>query len=457
MGSFDGAETCELVGCYLLSLLTDKYGQSISLYRDDGLAAFNKTPQEIEKIKKELCKLFRENDLKITIEANKTIVNFLDVTLDLQSGKHYPYTKAGNVPLYVHKKSNHPPSILKNIPDSINKRLSEISSDRQCFDNAKTVYQEALNKSGYNYNLSYNEPRSEISTQGRTDQETFYALRSAVVLGRFEAICVFGGVGHSRVEEEMNIVNGQFPNTEIEPASTVQQGHVGTDCSGNSHTKDTCSRLTTAADVNTMSQDTCTSQHYDLDHSVVQRHTHPSGSLETNHSISPEGPSAPGSDLSTVHRDGVHYTGVSGSVQRIVPQEGRTEGGYPFEIFFSEPLPEDVTSGKAYFCHEPVGIAELTKLGPCLFHGIVPESPRPDVVPVTVITQTGLPLGITYFKYIDKEYSVAMEILNGDVNLQKLLNIIAKTPDCSNQTKQQHSVQFLQLLVYTASQTGEKG
>ena len=68
----------------------------------------------------------------------------------------------GNVPLYVQKKSNHPPSILKNIPDSINKRLSEISSDRQCFDNAKTVYQEALNKSGYNYNLSYNEPRNEI-------------------------------------------------------------------------------------------------------------------------------------------------------------------------------------------------------------------------------------------------------------------------------------------------------
>ena len=26
MGSFDGAETCELVGCYLLSLLTHKYG-----------------------------------------------------------------------------------------------------------------------------------------------------------------------------------------------------------------------------------------------------------------------------------------------------------------------------------------------------------------------------------------------------------------------------------------------
>ena len=32
MGSFDGAETCELVGCYLLSLLTKKYGQNIGLY-----------------------------------------------------------------------------------------------------------------------------------------------------------------------------------------------------------------------------------------------------------------------------------------------------------------------------------------------------------------------------------------------------------------------------------------
>ena len=32
------------------------------------------------------------------IEANKTIVIFLDVTLDLKSGKHYPYSKEGNIP-----------------------------------------------------------------------------------------------------------------------------------------------------------------------------------------------------------------------------------------------------------------------------------------------------------------------------------------------------------------------
>ena len=69
--------------------------------------------------------------------------------------------------MYVHKKSNHPPSILKNIPDSINKRLSEISSDRECFDNAKTMYQEALNKSGYNYNLCYKESHKDTQRSRR--------------------------------------------------------------------------------------------------------------------------------------------------------------------------------------------------------------------------------------------------------------------------------------------------
>ena len=174
MGSFDGAETCELVGCYLLSLLTKKYGQNIGLYRDDGLAAFNRKPQEIEKIKKELCKIFRDNDLKITVEANTTIVNFLDVTLDLKSGKYYPYTKEGNIPLYVHKTSNHPPSILKNIPKSINRRLSEISSDKECFDNAKHVYQEALNKSGYTTTSPTMNPPARHHRHGNTDKETSY-------------------------------------------------------------------------------------------------------------------------------------------------------------------------------------------------------------------------------------------------------------------------------------------
>ena len=48
------------------------------------------------------------------------------------------------------------PSILKNIPEAISKRLSEISSDQKCFDKAKPIYQEALNKSGYHHKFTYN-------------------------------------------------------------------------------------------------------------------------------------------------------------------------------------------------------------------------------------------------------------------------------------------------------------
>ena len=41
MGGFDGAESCELVGSYLLHLITTKHGNNFGLYRDDGLGLRN--------------------------------------------------------------------------------------------------------------------------------------------------------------------------------------------------------------------------------------------------------------------------------------------------------------------------------------------------------------------------------------------------------------------------------
>ena len=123
----------ELVGCYLLSQLMKIPEIDIGLYHDDGLAVINQTPQKIEKIKKEICKIFAQNNLRITIEANKKIVNFLDATLDLTTGRFKPFSKPATTSLYVHSKSNHPPSIIRNIPEAINKRLSEISCDEDAF------------------------------------------------------------------------------------------------------------------------------------------------------------------------------------------------------------------------------------------------------------------------------------------------------------------------------------
>ena len=60
MGSWDGAETCELVGNYLLSVIQKKHGNNIGLpvYHDDCLGVFEATPQKVERIKKSLCKIF---------------------------------------------------------------------------------------------------------------------------------------------------------------------------------------------------------------------------------------------------------------------------------------------------------------------------------------------------------------------------------------------------------------
>lgn len=151
-----GLKHANWCGSYLLSKLSQKYGNKIGLYRDDGLAAFNETPRRIDMIKKDICKVFNDHNLNLTIEANKKTVDYLDITLDLRTGVFKPYSKPNNIPLYVHHHSNHPPSILRNIPESINRRLSSILSDKKSFDTAAPTYQEALRKSGYDYELNFN-------------------------------------------------------------------------------------------------------------------------------------------------------------------------------------------------------------------------------------------------------------------------------------------------------------
>ena len=69
MGAYDGAEVCELVGTFLLYKLSLKYNKNgIGLYRDDGLAFFkNISGPKSEKVRKDIQKLFEENELDIVI------------------------------------------------------------------------------------------------------------------------------------------------------------------------------------------------------------------------------------------------------------------------------------------------------------------------------------------------------------------------------------------------------
>ena len=60
MGSFDGAEICELVGLYMLQHLSAIFGETnnVGLYRDDGLAILQNMPgPDLERIWKKVIKV----------------------------------------------------------------------------------------------------------------------------------------------------------------------------------------------------------------------------------------------------------------------------------------------------------------------------------------------------------------------------------------------------------------
>ena len=85
------------------------------------------------------------------------IVNYLDVSFNLSDGSFRPYRKPNDEIQYIHVDSDHPPSIIKQLPLSVEKRLSTLSSSKEIFDESATIYQEALNKSGYSYELKFNQ------------------------------------------------------------------------------------------------------------------------------------------------------------------------------------------------------------------------------------------------------------------------------------------------------------
>ena len=178
MGSFDGAESSDLVGLYLLSQVQD-LNVSLGCFRDDWLGYSRLTPRQTDIVKKKLQKIFELNGLKIEIRVNTKIADFLDITLDMTEESYRPFTKPNHQPKYVNRQSNHPPSILKNIPVSVNGRLCRLSSSKEVFDAESPIYQQALKQSGYDYKLEYKDMSESLTTapsrsKNRSRKITFF-------------------------------------------------------------------------------------------------------------------------------------------------------------------------------------------------------------------------------------------------------------------------------------------
>ena len=124
-------------------------------------------------------------------------MSFLDVTLGLTACKYNPYNKPGNIPLYINVKSNHPPNIIKNLPESISRHINKLSSYKSAFDNSKDLYNNALSSSSFKDQIKFNPDfnmnisRNKIHLEICKRKESKFFLEGGTLEVRFEAAVTF--------------------------------------------------------------------------------------------------------------------------------------------------------------------------------------------------------------------------------------------------------------------------
>ena len=107
----------------------------------------DKSGPESENIQKSI-------DSSVTIQCTLKIVDYLDVNFKLTDSSYRLFNKTNEI-IYIHKQWNHSPSIIKQLPLSVERRLSKLSSNEKIFNDSIPVYQEAGIKAGYNQKLTY--------------------------------------------------------------------------------------------------------------------------------------------------------------------------------------------------------------------------------------------------------------------------------------------------------------
>ena len=146
LGSYDGAEVCELVDLFILHQLFQFEGvQNIGLHRDDSLAILeNAWSPTSECIKKKIIKLFHKHSLNVIAETSLVQTNSLDVLFNMKWGKYWPYRKPMQLPTTLCPPTFKPPAaIKKQLPSMLAPCFSLLSCNREEFARAIPEYEEA--------------------------------------------------------------------------------------------------------------------------------------------------------------------------------------------------------------------------------------------------------------------------------------------------------------------------
>ena len=131
---------------------------------------YERRGQNIKQYREKIRKMFQKAWLEYHYTCRQTmqkIVDYLDVTFDLNNGSFRPYRKPNNEPFYINVQSNQPPSIIRQTPTSINLRITDLSYNAEEFYKASKTYNKALKESWFSEQLVY-KPREAQQKSPKT-------------------------------------------------------------------------------------------------------------------------------------------------------------------------------------------------------------------------------------------------------------------------------------------------
>ena len=161
MAGYDSAQIANLVGLYILDTLSRIVDPiQLGLYHNDGILYItNSDGSKCSSTQKKIIRTFKFFGFKMEISSNIKVANFLDVTLNLFDNSYRPFLKTDEYPPYIYVNSNHPNSIIKQLPKAVNTRISRLSSNKKLFHESSRMCIEALKNSGIKEVCTYLEPK----------------------------------------------------------------------------------------------------------------------------------------------------------------------------------------------------------------------------------------------------------------------------------------------------------
>ena len=142
--------------------LLSKHKNYIGLYRD-------------EKSRRKSFKIYLKKNIQ-TFQRNAKIINYLDITLKLNDALYRPYRKPNEETNYIHVNSDHLLSIIKEIPRSIEKRLSILSSSKNIFQESAIYYEKYLEAVDIKPSYNTNNQKKTIKTKRKGNVTLFGSI-----------------------------------------------------------------------------------------------------------------------------------------------------------------------------------------------------------------------------------------------------------------------------------------